>query len=77
MPWGTVKTVTSTDGKIRLELNQQTPLNVAVSPGDYVVVIASPDGQEQWGNVTVEANNPARYQVTFGRVDVQEIIRGH
>ena len=77
VPWGTVKTVTSTDGKIRVELNQQTPLNVAVPSGDYVVVIASPDGQEQWGNVSVDGSSPARYQVVFQPVNVQEIIRGH
>jgi hypothetical protein len=77
VPWGTVKTVTSTDGKIRLEVNQQTPLNVAVPPGEYVVVIASPEGQEQWGNVTVDGNGAGRYQVVFQPVNVQEIIRGH
>lgn len=76
VPWGTVKTVTSVDGKVRLEVNQQTPLNVAVPPGDYLVVIASPEGQEQWGNVSVDGNNPARYQVVFRQVDVQEIMRG-
>jgi len=77
VPWGTVKTVTSVDGKTRIDVNQATPLNVAVPPGDYLVVIASPDGQEQWGNVSVDATNPARYQVVFRQIDVQEIIRGH
>ena len=65
------------DGKTRIDVNQATPLNVGVPPGDYLVVIASPDGQEQWGNVSVDATNPARYQVVFRQIDVQEIIRGH
>jgi hypothetical protein len=48
-----------------------------IAPGDYLVVIASPEGQEQWGNVTVREANSARYQVVFRQIDVQEIIRGH
>ncbi len=77
VPWGTVKTVSSVDGKTRIEVNQPTPLNLALAPGDYLVVIASPEGQEQWGNVTVSETNSARYQVVFRQIDVQEIIRGH
>ena len=77
VPWGTVKTVSSVDGKTRIDVNQATPMNMMIAPGNYLVVIASPEGQEQWGNVTVSEANSARYQVVFRQIDVQEIIRGH
>jgi eukaryotic-like serine/threonine-protein kinase len=47
VPWGTVKSVDSVDGSVKISVNQETPVRVPVPPGDYNVTFETPDGKEQ------------------------------
>ncbi len=74
VPWGTVKSVAATDGSLTRAVDQPTPLQVAVPPGEYTVIVSGPDGQEQSQTVKVGADAPASYQPVFGSVDVDAIV---
>jgi tetratricopeptide (TPR) repeat protein/predicted Ser/Thr protein kinase len=74
VPWGTVKSVASTDGSVLRSVNQQTPVRVNVPPGEYTIVVFGPDGSEQTETVQVTNDKPGRYQPVFGKIDVQQII---
>jgi serine/threonine-protein kinase len=65
VPWGTVKSVTSLDGKINIEVNQQTPVRVNVPPGTYKVAVAGPHGEEKSEEVAVFTNQPGNYSPVF------------
>ena len=65
VPWGTVKTVTSADGKISIAVNQPTPVRVNVPPGNYTVVVAGPEGEEKSEEVTVYENQPGDCNAVF------------
>jgi serine/threonine-protein kinase len=73
-PWGTVKSVASTDGSVSRSVNQQTPVRVNVPPGEYTIVVFGPDGSEQTETVKVTNDKPGKYQPVFGKIDVQQII---
>ena len=75
IPWGTVKTVTSTNGKIKIDVNQPTPLRVAVPPGEYQVLIEGPNGQQQPVNVKATNDNPGEAPTpTFEQINVDDIL---
>ncbi len=65
LPWGTVKSVTSADGKINIAVNQQPPIRVNVPPGRYTVLITGPEGEEKSEEVTVYENQPGRCNAVF------------
>jgi serine/threonine protein kinase len=68
VPSGTVKSVTSLDGKIRIEVNQETPVRVNVPPGTYKVVVTGPHGEEISEEVTVYENRPGSYSAVFEKL---------
>jgi len=74
IPWGTVKSITSVDGKMTLSPNEQTPVRVAVPPGDYKVVVDGPDGQEQSLDVKATNDIPGSVTPVFQQIDVDQII---
>jgi len=74
IPWGTVKSVTSADGKVSLTPGEQTPLRIAVPPGDYKVVVDGPDGQEQSLDVKATNESPGSITPVFQQIDVDQII---
>jgi serine/threonine-protein kinase len=65
VPWGTVRSVTSLDGKIAISVNEQTPVRVNVPPGTYKVVVTGPHGEEKSEDVTVFINQPGSYSAVF------------
>jgi hypothetical protein len=75
IPWGTVKSVASSDGRMTLAVNAQTPLCVKVPPGEYSIVIFGPKGQEQMPTVNATDTNPGKYMAAFEPVDVLQIIK--
>ncbi len=78
VPWGTVKTVTSSDGKVKLDVNKETPLRVPVPPGTYKVVIDGPSGQEQTVEVKVTNDNPGEVAPpAFEEIDVDQILNSN
>ncbi|HYX70941.1 MAG TPA: hypothetical protein VE825_17530, partial [Terriglobales bacterium] len=74
IPWGTVKSITSVDGKVSLSPNEQTPARIAVPPGDYKVVVDGPDGQEQSVDVKATDDIPGSITPVFQQIDVDQII---
>ena len=73
VPWGTVKTVTSPQATINV--NQETPVRVPVAPGEYTVVVAGPNGDEQTQKVAVSNDAPGSFTPVFERVDVDKILQ--
>jgi hypothetical protein len=75
VPWGTVKSVASSDGRLTLAVNAQTPLRVKVPPGEYSIVIFGPKGQEQMPTVNATDSNPGKYMAAFEAIDVLQVIK--
>src|SRR5437763_1621734 len=73
VPWGTVKTVTSS--KTTINVNQETPVRVPLTPGEYTVVVAGPDGDEQTQKVTVTNDVPGSFTPVFEKIDVDKILQ--
>ena len=73
VPWGTVKTVASS--KATINVNQETPVRVPVAPGEYTVVVAGPDGDEQTQKVTVTNDSPGSFTPVFEKIDVDKILQ--
>ena len=77
IPWGTVKSITTVDGKRTIPVNQQTPVRVMLAPGDYKVTIAGPNGQEQVEPVSVRDDQPGSVTPVFDQIDVEKIVNEH
>ena len=77
IPWGTVKSITTIDGKRTIEVNQQTPVRVMLAPGDYKVIIDGPGGQEQVEPVSVRDDQPGSVTPVFDQIDVEKIVNEH
>jgi eukaryotic-like serine/threonine-protein kinase len=77
IPWGTVKTITTVNGKRTIEVNQQTPVRVMLPPGDYKVIIDGPNGQEQVEPVNVRDDQPGSVTPVFDQIDVEKIVNEH
>jgi hypothetical protein len=76
VPWGTVKTVTSASGNVT-DVNQPTPIRVPVGPGEYTVVVAGPNGEEQSQKITVSNDSPGSYTPVFEKIDVDQILQSN
>lgn len=74
VPWGTVKSVASTDGRFTLAVNSQTPLRIKVPPGGYDIVIFGSRGQEQSPTVTATNSVPGKCTPVFEAVEATQII---
>jgi serine/threonine-protein kinase len=76
-PWGKVKSITTTDGKrsIQIPAEGETPLRIAVPPGDYKVTIAGPDGTENSELVKASDEAPgACCNMVFQQIDVEKVV---
>jgi hypothetical protein len=78
IPWGTVKSITSTDGdEVQLGAETQTPLRLALAPGEYKVVVAGPTGEEKTETIKVSNESPGSYVPVFEAIDVEKIVQTH
>lgn len=78
IPWGTVKSITSTDGdEIQIGSDTQTPLRIALPPGEYKIVVAGPKGEEKTETVKVSNESPGSYVPVFEAIDVEKIVITH
>ncbi len=78
IPWGTVKSVTSTAGdEVALGDDNQTPLRLALPPGEYKVVVAGPKGDEKTETIKVSNESPGSYVPVFEAIDVEKIVQTH
>jgi hypothetical protein len=73
-PWGTVKEVRSMDGQTVRLLNEQTPLRVELSSGQYKVTVEGPNGEQKVLEVEVPEHGGNSYFVLFHKPDIQRII---
>ncbi|MGH9669554.1 MAG: hypothetical protein ACRD3A_05510, partial [Terriglobales bacterium] len=78
IPWGTVKSITSTDGdEVQIGTDTQTPLRIALAPGEYKVVVAGPKGEEKTETIKVSNESPGSYVPVFEAIDVEKIVTTH
>ncbi len=77
IPWGTVKSLNSADGKRSIAVNQVTPVRLAVPVGEYNVIIAGPDGTERSQPIKTSRDAPASCTVVFEAIDVEQIVNSH
>ncbi|HTK95033.1 MAG TPA: hypothetical protein VL382_05295, partial [Terriglobales bacterium] len=76
-PWGRVKGIVTADGKRTVELpaDKETPLRIAVPPGDYKVTMAGPDGSEQSELVKATDDTPGTCcNIVFQQIDVEKVV---
>lgn len=76
VPWGTVKTLTDSKGKV-IEINKETPIRIPVNPGDYKVVVQGPDVQEQSQQIKAASDSPGSYTPVFEKIDVDKIMQSN
>lgn len=77
IPWGTVKSMNSVDGKTSIPVNQVTPVRVAVPAGEYKVIVTGPDGTERSEEIRASREAPSACTVVFEAIDVDKIINSH
>ncbi|MGH9510005.1 MAG: hypothetical protein ACRD2M_08720, partial [Terriglobales bacterium] len=78
IPWGTVKSIASTDGdEVQIGTETQTPLRIALAPGDYKIVVAGPKGEEKTETIKVSDEAPGSYVPVFEAIDVEKIVTTH
>jgi hypothetical protein len=77
IPYGKVQSITDSKGsKIALPQDVDTPVRIAVNPGDYTVVVAGPDGTTTDSEkIKVTNDNPGAYAHAFAPVDVDKILQ--
>ena len=76
IPFATVKSITSADGKVKLTPNELTPARIGVPPGDYEVVLAGRDGTEKTEKVSATNDAPGSVKSVFEPIDVEKQIMG-
>ncbi len=78
VPWGTIKTVVSKDGKVKIDVNEATPARVPVPAGEYTVTVAGPDGKEMTEDVNATDDQPgSTSKLVFQQIDVERIVNEH
>jgi serine/threonine protein kinase len=77
VPWGTVTSISATDRKFALNLNQQTPLRVLLAPGQYTITLAGPGGEQRVKQIRVSDESPGSYTEVFQVIDVDQILNAH
>jgi hypothetical protein len=75
VPFGTVKSITGSDGKTVDLKDNQTPVRVSVAPGEYTIVVAGPNGQEDTQKKKVTNDSPGSDTAVFTQVDVDKILQ--
>ena len=76
-PWGTVGNITTPQGELVRAVNDQTPVRVELSPGQYEVTLDGPNGQHKRVHVEVPQEGGKSYFVLFHKPDVGQILQKH
>jgi serine/threonine protein kinase len=77
IPWAYVVSIKTTDGKaadINLNLPVPTPLRIELRPGDYLIRLKLPEGQEQNVPLSVKPGNTVRWDKPIGTFDVEQTV---
>ncbi|MCI0355507.1 MAG: hypothetical protein L0099_10785 [Acidobacteria bacterium] len=65
----------STDGDdVEIGTETQTPLRIALPPGEYKIVVAGPRGEEKTETIKVSNESPGSYVPVFEAIDVEKIV---
>ena len=73
-PYASVKNIVSTNGKLTYEVNQDTPVRVALSTGEFTVNLTGPDGKAQTCKITVSKTSPGQCSPAFVAVNPDDIV---
>jgi hypothetical protein len=76
VPFATVKSITSADGKVKLTPNEITPARIGLPPGDYEVVLTGRDGTDKTEKVSATNDSPGSVKSVFEPIDVEKQIMG-
>jgi hypothetical protein len=76
VPFATVKSITSADGKVKLTPNEITPARIGLPPGDYEVVLTGRDGTDKTEKVSASNDSPGSVKSVFEPIDVEKQIMG-
>ena len=74
VPYATVKSITSADGKVKLSPDEITPARIPVPPGDYEVVLTGRDGTDKTEKVSATNDSPGAVKSVFEPIDVEKQI---
>src|SRR5437868_4289775 len=74
VPYATVKSISSADGKVKLSPDEITPARIAVPPGDYEVILTGRDGTDKSENVSATNDSPGAVKSVFEPIDVEKQI---
>jgi hypothetical protein len=55
--------------------DNQTPLRVAVAPGEYTIVVTGPNGQDDTQKKSATNDAPGSDTAVFQQVDVDKILQ--
>jgi hypothetical protein len=69
-----VKSVSKPDGTVVKEVNQQTPVRIALPPGEYKVVVAGPRGDQKTETVKITPEQGGSVYPVFEAIDVERIL---
>jgi hypothetical protein len=75
VPWGKVTSIVSTDGKFKVDVNQETPVRVNLPAGDFVVNLTKPDGSPEKQTIKVAKGSPVSIAPVFEAVSANEIVK--
>src|SRR4051794_32967565 len=76
IPFATVKSITSADGKVKLTPDELTPARIGVPPGEYEVVLTGRDGTDKTEKVSATNDAPGSVKSVFEPIDVEKQIMG-
>ena len=76
VPYGKVKSVTSSTGKV-VSTDQDTPVRIPVVPGEYTIVVAGPNGDEQSQKINVTNDAPGSFTPVFEKINVEQILQSN
>ena len=76
IPWATVVSIDSEDGKQHYPVNQETPIRVAVPSGNFVVTLKTVTGETVTEKVSnLSAGSPGIVVKQIEAVDPDEIVK--
>jgi hypothetical protein len=75
-PYATVTNITSTDGRFKLAVNEETPIRVALPAGTFTVEFKGPNGQTATEAISNLASGaPGSITHSFEAVSANEIVK--
>jgi len=74
-PWGTIKKITTAEGRTVSQDTQQTPMRLTLPPGQYTIAMSGPNGETQTSHVQVPQDGGTSCFITFRKPDLGKILQ--